>query len=92
MALDGLEDAVRSGLGSSKTARQPAKAHVVRYADDFIVTGANQELLEQRVKPAIEAFLSARGCNLRPRKRWSRILHEGSTSSGKTCANTGTSF
>ena len=33
----------------------------MRYADDFIVTGANQELLEQRVKPAIEAFLSARG-------------------------------
>lgn len=68
MALDGLEDAVRSALGSSKTARQPAKAHVVRYADDFIVTGANQELLEQRVKPAIEAFLSARGLQLAPEK------------------------
>ncbi|WP_269765130.1 reverse transcriptase domain-containing protein, partial [Burkholderia ubonensis] len=68
MALDGLEDAVRSALGSSKTARQPAKAHVVRYADDFIVTGANQELLEQRVKPAIEVFLSARGLQLAPEK------------------------
>ncbi|NVH78378.1 hypothetical protein FSB08_39985 [Paraburkholderia sp. JPY432] len=56
------------GLGSSKTARQSAKAHVVRYADDFIVTGANQELLEQRVKPAIEAFLSARGLQLAPEK------------------------
>ena len=68
LALDGMEDAVRSALGRSKTARQPAKAHVVRYADDFIVTGANRELLEQRVKPAIEAFLAARGLQLAPEK------------------------
>lgn len=68
MALDGLEEAVRSSLGRSKTARQPAKAHVVRYADDFIVTGATRELLEQRIKPAVEAFLAARGLQLSPEK------------------------
>ena len=68
MALDGLEDAVRSALGHSKTARQPAKAHVVRYADDFIVTGATRELLEQQVKPAVEKFLAARGLQLAPEK------------------------
>jgi len=68
LALDGLEDAVRSALGRSANARQPAKAHVVRYADDFIVTGANRELLEQRVKPAIEVFLAARGLQLAPEK------------------------
>lgn len=68
MTLDGLEDAVRSALGRSKNARQPAKAHVVRYADDFIVTGATRELLEQRVKPAVEAFLAARGLQLAPEK------------------------
>ena len=60
MALDGMEDAVRSALGRSRNARQPAKAHVVRYADDFVVTGATRQLLEQRVKPAIEEFLAAR--------------------------------
>ncbi|WP_244618407.1 group II intron reverse transcriptase/maturase [Rhodoferax sediminis] len=68
MALDGLEEAVRSAIGRSKTARQPAKAHVVRYADDFIVTGASRELLEQRVKPAVEEFLAARGLQLAPEK------------------------
>ncbi|MCG1048824.1 reverse transcriptase domain-containing protein, partial [Mycetohabitans sp. B6] len=68
MALDGLEEAVRSVLGPSKTARQPAKAHVVRYADDFIATGASRELLEKQVKPAIEAFLSARGLQLASEK------------------------
>jgi RNA-directed DNA polymerase len=36
MALDGIEDAVRSALGRSPNARQPAKAHVVRYADDCV--------------------------------------------------------
>lgn len=68
MALDGMEDAVRSALGRSRNARQPAKAHVVRYADDFVVTGATRELLEQRVKPAIEEFLAARGLQLAPEK------------------------
>lgn len=68
MALDGLEDVVRSALGRTKNARQPAKAHVVRYADDFIVTGATREVLEQRVKPAVEAFLAARGLQLAPEK------------------------
>jgi RNA-directed DNA polymerase len=52
MALDGMEDAVRSALGRSRNARQPAKAHVVRYADDFVVTGATRELL--RKLPQIE--------------------------------------
>lgn len=68
LALDGLEDAVRSALGRTKNARQPAKAHVVRYADDFIVTGASRELLEQQVKPAVEEFLAVRGLQLAPEK------------------------
>jgi RNA-directed DNA polymerase len=68
LALDGLEDAVRSALGRTKNARRPAKAHVVRYADDFIVTGASRELLEQQVKPAVEEFLAARGLQLAPEK------------------------
>jgi len=68
MALDGIEDAVRSALGRSPNARQPAKAHVVRYADDFIVTGATRELLEHRVKPAIDEFLAVRGLQLAPEK------------------------
>ncbi len=68
LALDGLEDAVYSAVGPTKTLRKPAKAHVVRYADDFIVTGASRELLEHRVKPAIEAFLAGRGLELAPEK------------------------
>jgi RNA-directed DNA polymerase len=55
---------VRSALGPSRHARQPAKAHVVRYADDFIVTGATREVLEQQVTPAVEKFLATRGLQL----------------------------
>jgi len=68
LALDGLEGAVYSALGPNPTSRKSAKAHVVRYADDFIVTGVSRELLEQRVKPAVEKFLAGRGLQLAPEK------------------------
>jgi hypothetical protein len=68
MALNGIEDTVRSTQGLSRNARQPAKANVVRYADDFVVTGATRILLEQRVKPTSEEFLAARALQLAPEK------------------------
>jgi hypothetical protein len=77
LALDGLEDAVRSAIGRSANARRPAKAHVVRYADDFIVTGASREMLEQRVKPAVEEFLAARGLQLAPEKTSITYITQG---------------
>lgn len=77
LALDGLEDAVRMALGRTKTARQPAKAHVVRYADDFVVTGATRELLEKQVKPAVEQFLAGRGLQLAPEKTLITHISQG---------------
>ncbi|MCZ2094811.1 MAG: group II intron reverse transcriptase/maturase [Anaerolineae bacterium] len=68
IALDGLQDAVDAAIGPTRNARQPAKVHVVRYADDFVVTGANREVLETQVQPAIESFLAARGLQLSPEK------------------------
>ena len=61
-ALDGMEQAVKA------VAKRSDKVHFVRYADDFVVTGANQELLEQRVKPALTAFLKERGLELSEQK------------------------
>ena len=49
------------------------KVGVTRYADDFIVTGASQELLETEIKPWIEAFLAKRGLRLSEAK--TRIVH-----------------
>jgi hypothetical protein len=43
MTLDGLERALHAQFG--RRARNPTKVHIVRYADDFIVTGATREML-----------------------------------------------
>jgi RNA-directed DNA polymerase len=68
MTLDGLEDTVWLAARQVTTARQKSKVNVIRYADDFIVTGVNRELLEQCVKPTVEKFLAARGLQLAPEK------------------------
>jgi len=62
LALDGLEQAVKA------VAQQSDKVHFVRYADDFVVTSANEQLLEQQVKPAVTAFLQKRGLELSEQK------------------------
>jgi RNA-directed DNA polymerase len=41
---------------------------MVRYADDFIVTGNSKELLENDVKPLVEKFLSTKGLELSSEK------------------------
>jgi RNA-directed DNA polymerase len=49
------------------------KVGLVRYADDFVITGYSRELLEDEVKPLVEAFLMERGLTLSPEK--TRITH-----------------
>jgi RNA-directed DNA polymerase len=71
LALDGMEQTVKA------VARQRDKVHFVRYADDFIVTGANRELLEQKVKPALTAFLHERGLELSEQKTVITPIQEG---------------
>jgi RNA-directed DNA polymerase len=68
LTLDGLEPLLAQRFKSRKD-----KVHLVRYADDFIVTGSSRELLELKVKPVIEEFLAQRGLTLSPTK--TRITH-----------------
>ena len=67
MALDGLEAVALAAAPRNQ------KVHVVKYADDFIITGASQEVLETKVKPAVVAFLAERGLELSQEK--TRITH-----------------
>jgi RNA-directed DNA polymerase len=60
------------------------KVNFVRYADDFIVTGATQELLEQKVKPALTAFLSPRGLELSEQKTVITHISQGFNFLGHT--------
>ena len=62
LALDGMEQTVKAVTAGGD------KVNFVRYADDFIVTGATRELLEQKVKPALTAFLAQRGLELSEQK------------------------
>jgi RNA-directed DNA polymerase len=66
MALDGLERMLAERFPSSK--RHNPKVHMIRYADDFCVTGASKELLEREVNPLVEQFMGERGLELSPEK------------------------
>jgi RNA-directed DNA polymerase len=46
---------------------------LVRYADDFIITGASFEVLANEVRPLVERFLADRGLKLSKEK--TRITH-----------------
>lgn len=71
IALDGLESDLKKHLG--KTRAKTLKVNVVRYADDFVITGATREVLETEVRPWVEQFLATRGLKLSPEK--TRITH-----------------
>jgi RNA-directed DNA polymerase len=80
LALDGLERRLREvfprrGKGSERG--RAAQVHLVRYADDFIITGNSQELLATKVKPIVESFLCDRGLELSSEKTSIVHLTEG---------------
>ncbi|PAU51985.1 group II intron reverse transcriptase/maturase [Pseudomonas sp. PIC25] len=75
--LDGLEEVVYASVAATARQRQPFKIHVVRYADDFIVTGATQAVLQHQVRPAIEAFLKQRGLELSDEKTYITHISQG---------------
>ena len=75
VTLNGLESGLKAHLGEKlgKTNAATLKINVIRYADDFIVTGVSKEVLETEVRPWIEGFLAQRGLQLSPEK--TRVTH-----------------
>lgn len=76
MTLNGLEAELLKHLRASLSGLKKfndAKVHVVRYADDFVVTGSSPELLETIVKPWVVQFLQTRGLELSEEK--TKIVH-----------------
>lgn len=73
--LNGLEAELiahldaRWGVAKAKA----LKVGVIRYADDFVITGVSREILESEIQPWVEAFLATRG--LRLAKAKTRIVH-----------------
>lgn len=68
LVLDGLEKKLRNRTGT---------VNIIRYADDFIVTGRTKELLETKVKPLIEEHLKERGLELSQEKTKITHIEEG---------------
>src|SRR5262245_18877970 len=60
MALDGLQRALEERFPRKKGGNR-YQVYLVRYADDFVVTGDSAEILESEVRPIIEAFLAEKG-------------------------------
>ena len=73
MVLDGLEPMILDVYWRSKVKKtlnvkyNTHKVHVVRFADDFIVTAADKQTLEE-IKLMIERFLEPRGLTLSKEK------------------------
>ncbi|MBN2583063.1 MAG: group II intron reverse transcriptase/maturase [Planctomycetes bacterium] len=88
LTLDGLERLLyeqfqRKGMkggnwthGSRRFLDNP-KVNLVRYADDFIITGTTKELLEDEVKPLVRDFLAERGLVLSEEKTAITHIEEG---------------
>jgi RNA-directed DNA polymerase len=83
MTLDGLEATIRKALLRSKK-RDSAKVNVVRYADDFVITGSSRELLNDEVMPLVENFLRERGLELSLEKTRITTVEEGFDFLGQT--------
>lgn len=60
-------------MASTKTLQGRNQVHLIRYADDFLITGRTAELLAAEVKPVVEHFLRERGLELSSTK--TRIAH-----------------
>ena len=75
MALDGLATLLECHFPRKliEGVRVYPKVNLVRYADDFIITGRSKEQLENEVWPLVEQFLHDRGLRLSPEK--TRITH-----------------
>lgn len=76
-ALDGLENELTARFGPTQWFDRKNQVSLVRYADDFVITGSSKELLENEVKPIVERFLAERGLQLSVEKTKITHIQEG---------------
>jgi RNA-directed DNA polymerase len=77
ITLDGMERILAERFGAKHSRRSwTNKVHLIRYADDFVITGATKEVLEE-AKSVIEEFLRERGLSLSPEKTRIARIEEG---------------
>ncbi len=78
MTLDGLEKAARESTPWYNPGTRTRRGVLLtRYADDFIVTGKDRTILQDKVLPAIASFLKPRGLKLSETKTRIVNVREG---------------
>jgi len=75
LTLDGLEAAIHKQ--PHRGSKRQAKLHLIRFADDFVITGSSRELLDEDIAPGVEEFLDVRGLEVSPEKTRITDLEEG---------------
>lgn len=81
LTLDGIESLLMNQYSTSSTGHfnpnyNKHKVHLCRYADDFIVTADNREILED-IKDIIQEFLAERGLELSKEKTVITKIEDG---------------
>ena len=79
LVLDGLEPLLKQCFPVKYVKRVPIKSKInlIRYADDFIITGPTKDVLENEVRPLVEQFLNERGLQLSPEKTCVTHIEQG---------------
>jgi RNA-directed DNA polymerase len=72
MTLDGMENELDRHFGTTSHGNTKNKVHLIRYADDFVITGTTKEVLEEARNLMVE-FLKDRGLTLSEEK--TKIMH-----------------
>lgn len=79
MALDGLQSLLENCIKKYKKNYKQIypKIHLVRYADDFIVTAKDKETIETVILPLVRKFMAERGLTLSEEKTKITHISEG---------------
>jgi len=75
--LDGLQRLLAERFAETPKGPRKYKVHLVRYADDFLITGISKELLRGQVQPLVAHFLKERGLELSHEKTQITHIEEG---------------
>ena len=81
MTLDGMENLIKQKYwsntkGTISVKNNEKKVHLIKYADDFIVTASDRETLKD-IKDMLKMFLDERGLILSEEKTKLTSIHEG---------------
>ena len=75
--LDGLQRLLAERFAETPNQQRMNKVHLVRYADDFLITGTSKGLLGDQVQPLVAHFLKERGLELSHEKTQITHIEDG---------------